>query len=438
LKYFYLTIAAFLAVVGSVQAQQSPNKARSGSVYSYLGLGAPIDYRSSAAEGMGMSGVALYDDYVPGLANPAYWGNTVYTTATGGVFFQNYDARDNNGHAKNSLISASQFQLVLPLKRNRVGLSLSLSPLTRSNFKVVDQTVLPPALNNGRDTLAYSIQNQGDGGLNRLELGIGVRIYKNISIGYAPSLIYGPLQNNLKVHFVSFDPNVTYNDITYDQTTTNIGFGNRFGVYGTQRKIFSKKDALSFGAAVSLPINLKSERYIESDRALGQSVKTFRLKDKDAFGTGDIRYPMEIMAGLQYAFNPALGVGTELLYQNWSDYTNFDGNQEAYMTDRYKIALGARYRPFMKRVDTFFSHFKYRLGASYDSGYLKLNGQQIETLKLSAGLGILSPRNRSSVDISLEYGIRGTRSQNLVKENIWGLRLSINLAELMFYRPKLQ
>lgn len=56
----------------------------------------------------------------------------------------------------------------------------------------------------------------------------------------------------------------------------------------------------------------------------------------------------------------------------------------------------------------------------------------------SFGLGILSPKSNSSVDISFEYGIRGTKAQDLVKEDIWGLRLSLNLAEIMFFRPKLK
>jgi len=75
---------------------------------------------------------------------------------------------------------------------------------------------------------------------------------------------------------------------------------------------------------------------------------------------------------------------------------------------------------------------------SYDSGHLQLEGQRINTLKFSLGLGIRSPNSRSSIDLSFEYGVRGTNSTNLVKEQIFGMKLSLNLAEVMFYRPKLQ
>jgi hypothetical protein len=82
------------------------------------------------------------------------------------------------------------------------------------------------------------------------------------------------------------------------------------------------------------------------------------------------------------------------------------------------------------------------LGASYDSGNLKIKGENIKTLLFSAGLGLFSPTKvsgfHSSIDISFYYGIRGTKSHNLVKENIFGIKLSLNLAELFFFRPKLQ
>jgi hypothetical protein len=42
------------------------------------------------------------------------------------------------------------------------------------------------------------------------------------------------------------------------------------------------------------------------------------------------------------------------------------------------------------------------------------------------------------MDLSLRYGYRGTTDGNLIKENIWAIGLSVNLAEIMFLRPKLQ
>jgi hypothetical protein len=68
---------------------------------------------------------------------------------------------------------------------------------------------------------------------------------------------------------------------------------------------------------------------------------------------------------------------------------------------------------------------------------LTIQDQEIRTLWLHTGLGILS-RSSSSLDVSLRYGFRGTTESSLIEENIWAIGLSVNLAEIMFLRPKLQ
>ncbi len=107
------------------------------------------------------------------------------------------------------------------------------------------------------------------------------------------------------------------------------------------------------------------------------------------------------------------------------------------MSDRYRLGLGTQYHPYQLGSEKFLSKFKYSAGVTYDTGHLTIDNQNIETLWFSAGLGILSPRSRSSVDVSFRYGLRGTTSANLVQERIWAINLSVNLAELMFFRPKL-
>jgi hypothetical protein len=102
------------------------------------------------------------------------------------------------------------------------------------------------------------------------------------------------------------------------------------------------------------------------------------------------------------------------------------------------MGLGVQYFPYVTGSNKFLSSFKYRAGASYDTGHLDIDGQRINTLKFAFGIGIRSPRSNSSIDLSFEYGIRGTETSSLAQENIWGVRLTLNLAELMFFRPKLQ
>lgn len=427
----FISFAAF--------GQIDDSKASEGSIYSKFGVGLPVDYGSSSADGMGLWGVSFSESLVPGIANPAHWGNTVYGMASGGLKVDNYSAKDNFGSATHSLIAVNNFQLQLPLLKGKLGLSASFTPLTESNYEIFQTGEQVLTGQGTRDTLNFQTVNVGDGGINQLEVGVGWRIHPNIALGYAASLVYASLDDQ---YTTVFDDN-SYRTVNTTFQTSGTGMGNRFGAFFTFPGLALEDDLLSLGLTLRLPVTIDGERirestYVSSDPNVEDSEIESRL------GSGDITIPLGLTAGLTYEPSQRLAFTTEGRYEQWSNYENELTSPSAgtRYSDRVKIGVGMKYFPFLSGSDKFLSQFKYRFGATYDSGHLKINGENIETLKLSAGLGILSPTRvsgfRSSVDLSLYYGIRGTTTQNLVKENIWGVKLSLNLAELFFYRPKLQ
>lgn len=438
LKRFLSIIIVFtLCSVPAVYAQSGgDSQVKNGTVYSKVGVGFPIDLGSSAAEGMGLSGVSFDEPFVPGLANPAQWGSTVYGLATGGVGLQNFNASDNQSSSSNSLFSANYFQVQFPLLRDKLGVSASLAPYSRSSFRFVEIDSRITESGGTADTLNYRGVNNSDGGVNMLELGFGWKINSNISVGYAGSLVFASIDNEFTTEFDSPE----FAPVNFTRQTSGVGIGNRFGVLFNASSLLSDNDQVSVGASVSLPVTLNGEKIEETDKVLPNgSVETIVLKEGEGLGDGSIELPLTLNGGITYYPSRLLSVSTEGLYQQWSQFsTDFNVEDEELLTDRYKIGMGFRYFPYIKNSNRFLSKFKYRLGASYDAGHIKMAGQRIETLMFSFGLGILSPQSRSSVDLSFQYGIRGTKDQNLIRENIWGLRLSVNLAELMFFRPKLQ
>lgn len=435
MKYFYLIIVFVLLNAGTAFSQiDEPDKLNSGSIYSSQGVGLPVDYRASYADGMGLVGYAVYDSYAPSLANPAFWGKNVFSQATGGVQLTHYTAKDRQGSAKTARLNISMFQGVFPIKKDKLSFSMSLHPLTRRSFISFREVTLTPEQNNGRDTLRYGVENYGSGGLNRLELGLGWKVNRYLSVGYAGSYVYGPLQDNLAVIFASNE----YQGMEITQTTTHQGFGNRAGVLLSPVSVFKSDDQLNIGLTASLPIHLNAERTVESDKEVANRIRTVEIEGKESYGERDVKVPFEVGVGINYKANALWSVNGEIQFSQWSEFNGFSRQRKTSMVDRYRAGLGARYRPYHGESDTFWSRFKYNFGVSYDTGHLKLKGNDIKTLKFSAGLGILSPDARSSIDVNVHYGLRGTRANGLVKENIWGFRMSINLAELMFYRPKLQ
>jgi len=438
----FLSILCLCLFIGlPARAQLFDSQASSGSVYSSLGVGVPIDLTSSSALGIGVPGVSFVENNVPGLSNPAIWGDTFFSMATGGLSLQKFDASDRLANSQNTTIAVDYFQLQLPLKKNSFGISLSLAPITKTNFQVLQENSRIIGSGSDADTISVQTENRGDGGINSLELGFGWRLNKNISIGYAGSLVYSSIENEV-ISIFEEEINVNeFQNINFSLVTSGVGFGNRFGTLITFPGLFSSEDRLNIGAAFRFPINISGDRIQESDKQVRNQIETIEVKEGEGLGKGDIKLPMSVSGGITYQPNDLISFIAEGLYEQWSDFEyDFDPNETQLLDDRMKVGAGIRFFPYRTGSDKFFSGFKYRLGVSYDNGHLKISNRDIETLLFSAGLGILSPNvnSNSSIDISVQYGIRGSREQGLVKENFWGVQLSINLAELMFFRRKLQ
>lgn len=429
-KVVFITILCSLFSTAAV-AQIEDNKVRSGSVYSMIGVGYPVGTGNVAAQSMGLLGVSYDEPFVTSLTNPAHWGSIVYGMGSGGIGINTYSASNATANATNTNFTVNQFQLQLPILRGKLGISGSFSPVTEASFQTFSQETRYVGEGSLQDTLNLELRNKGSGGVNRAELGIGWKINKNVSVGYAASVMFLSIDDRFTASF----PGSAYRTANYTVESNAVGFGNRLGAFIRVPGFLHEDDQLGIGASVSLPVSMNANRKQTGTLSSGRITLTKELPNNE----GTIRMPMKVAGGVSYSPNNLLMFGLEGLYQGWSNYKNdFKPSEESMFVDRYKLGLGMQYFPYVTGSNKFLSSFKYRTGISYDTGHLKLEGQRINTLKFSFGLGIRAPRSRSSIDLSFEYGIRGTSSTNLAKEQIFGVSLSLNLAEVMFYRPKLK
>ena len=141
-----------------------------------------------------------------------------------------------------------------------------------------------------------------------------------------------------------------------------------------------------------------------------------------------------------YSFNGSTSISAEAQFEEWDNAEyGFSGEDESVFKNRQVYGFGVQVNPTRRSTGWFLSNIKYNAGISYDSGHLELRNNEINTLWFSFGVGLLSPnlRTNSSLDLSFQYGKRGTTSNSLVKEDIFSVNLSVNLTELMFLKRKL-
>lgn len=423
----------FLLLAGPVTLKaQSGDVWSGGTMYSNFGFGLPFDFTSTYADGMGINGVAMSDPRIASSANPAEWATTIFTNISGAFEMRGYDTKSGSDVASFMQYQAGPFNAVFPVKRERIGISFSVTPMSSSRFVSENRYVLENNLNHAREDLFYTVENRGGGGLNRIETGIGIRIGRSLSVGYAPSLYIGSITRDQNVFF----EDDRYRDTRLRGSTSHYGFGNRFGIRYMQRGLFREADRSVLAATVSLPVSFNSERSLES--RLG--VMDVTLNPASYYGSGQAKWPLMATAGIAHHFNRFFVMSGDVVYQNWSQYTNFDGVAEEAVKDRIRVGLGGQYLPFLGPQRSFFSRFVYRMGVSYDSGFLSFDGNDIDSFSLHMGIGIPSPAVavNSSIDINAEVGIRGTDSFGLMQERFFAIKIAFNLSEFMFTQRLLQ
>lgn len=415
---------------------QDDSRAKSGSFYSAIGFGIPADIHSPETMGMGLPGVSTYSGFSPNITNPGQWGLIRYTQGNIALGLNNYRAVDNTATSQSTILNIEAFQFAFPLLRDKLGISLSFTPLVRADFKRRENGFIDPLPGLNQGDVEYIISTLGTGGVNRFEVGLGYQPIDNLSFGYGFSANLLSINNDVTPLF----SDIQYTPSPYEVSIEGYEFGHRFGLFAYKGNLFRQGDQLSFGSAITLPITIEAEKSVSMFRNVNQQRQLIEINENDPQRNGNVKLPLEFNTGLTYNLSRFVNVAAELQLQQWSDAEfSFNTSQQEYFENRMRTGLGVQFHPYRaNQRGGFFSNFKYSLGTTYDNGHLSIQNQDIETLLLHGGIGLVSQSSASSIDLSFHYGIRGTESSNLVKESIWGVKLSLNLAEFMFVQQKFQ
>jgi hypothetical protein len=89
--------------------------------------------------------------------------------------------------------------------------------------------------------------------------------------------------------------------------------------------------------------------------------------------------------------------------------------------------------------DKYYQKIKYRLGYSYDTGYLSINDSNIANQNFTLGLGLpLNNQNFSNLNIAYTYGQRGHIQNQMVKEKYHLITLNLSLENKWFVKHKIE
>ena len=167
-------------------------------------------------------------------------------------------------------------------------------------------------------------------------------------------------------------------------------------------------------------------------------------------GDGQMRLPHMARAGVMY-HDAKFAAAVDYEFQAWgSGNKHFTEAVNNGMTvkyvDTHTVKLGFSYTPNRFDARNYLRRISYRVGYRYGDYYQTYNGKRIQQMAVTAGFGFpLKFMGTSSIDVCLEYGLRGSHKLmntapkiGMIRQDYFkvGLGFSLFGEDYWFVRPK--
>ncbi len=389
------------------------------SPYSYYGIG---DVRfKGTTENRLMGGLSLSDSIHINLQNPAANSNLKYTTFTVAGNFNAVKFKTYNKDDKAQRTSLDYLAVGMPIGKN-FGATFGLISYSSVGYKIT----------NINSDLTVAKNNSGTGGVNKVFVGLGYKINKNLSVGADMNYNFG------KIETKSIQANAGIQYGAQEQKISDIS-GLEINLGATyQRKLYKNLDLYS-----SLVYTPQAKLTSDNTSTLSSIIYVDNFDNQivesndPIITTTDIKLPSKIAIAAGIGQPRKWLVGAEVTNKQISNFTNrFGSYDDVTFENATKISLGGYFIPNYNSFKSYFNKITYRGGFRYENTGLVIRNESIKEQAFTLGLGLPLGGSFSNLNIGVEYGKRGTAKANLIQENFLNVVLSLSLNDLWFVKRK--
>ena len=373
-----------------------------GSFYSSKGIGLVFHFVSGRSVGMGGVGLSLTEPLTVNYLNPATIVAIPLVTLSGNFLHEATDLKSTTQDAYISDTNVSGFQLVVPLKKERIALAIGANPYSGIEYDF-----------SGRDSMgtkSYTEFVSADGGVNTGFLTLAVQPVKNLYVGVSGLFYFGTLRNIWRIVFDSTQFLNTQDEVSRSFTAGNVRFGF----------LYRALPFWNIGGVLTPGITLDANTTI----ILRRITEFTDLPDTK------IDLPLSFGLGTSFDIARKLTVGVDYYTQFWSNV-----NEGGFTNDSQRIALGLEFSGRGGVRDSYLSRMAFRAGFFYhDLGLVEDSGEKVTEFFGSLGVGMPIKWAAARLDLSLEAGKRGSLAINTFRETVIRFTGSITVGERWFYR----
>lgn len=389
------------------------------SPYSYYGLG-ELRFKGTQ-EAKAMGGLAITGDSLSiNLNNPASYSHLFVTTfSVGGTStFNNLKTSSQEEKAKRTSFD----YLAIGIPMGKLGAAFGLMPYSSVGYKLQNNF-----LDSNNDL--RTIKQYGTGNINR--------VFTGLAYSFSDFLSFGA---NLEYNFGKTESKVTEDILGVQLGSREI---NEYSVSGVtfnfgalySRKIDEKKEVYSsITYSPQVKLNLTNYRQLATiTYTAGEGATDFTVGTPIEVNLPDSKLivPSRLALGLGIGEMNKWLLGAEVSFVGSKNMVNrFGENGISDFENGQKYVLGGYYIPKYDSFSSYLSRVVYRAGFRYEKTGLIVNNKSINDYGMNFGLGL--PVGVSKIDLSFEFGKRGTTSNNLIQENYFNIGVGLSLGDKWF------
>lgn len=409
------------------------------SPYSRFGLGDIHPYSFGRFAAMGGASIGSRHNVQINTSNPASYSSIdsltfIFEFGLDGRFS---DFKSGDTEFASNDVNFRYFALSWPITR-WVATSMGVLPYADKGYEILYEEDDPGF---GRATYRYA----GSGTITKAFFGAGFDITKSISLGINIYYLFGKQSNNSLIFFLDDNEAYDYSEIERSRLRD---FAYQLGV---QYDIPLKDNRfLTIGGTFEHKPEFTAFQDFSRLNILqtggGPLIDTLEFRSEEK---GTIQLPTTYSLGVSYAKPNKFEINADLYFAKWSKARFFGesfntllnpdgrtGINSVNAVNQSRFSIGGEYIPEAASIRSYFKKVKYRAGLHYEKSYLKIGNQQINEFGMSFGLGLPVNRSKSTINLAVELGRKGTTNNNLIRENYTKVSLSLNLYDRWFFQRK--
>lgn len=269
---------------------------------------------------------------------------------------------------------------------------------------------------------------EGSGGVHQFFWGNSVAIGNRLSAGLNLIYLFGNLEKNRSL---SFPDSAMMISTRILNTTTVSDLKLKAGLQYHQP--LGENYRLTIGLTYSPEFNINvSDNILAYNYFVGSSgidnVKDTLINITDV--KGEMILPSDFGAGIMLQKTDRWLLTADYTWQNWENYKIFDRSDS--LNNSMGVSVGAQFQPESTTISPYWKKMRYRFGIRYNQTYLELRDNQLNEFGIGFGVSMPIARSRSTINLGLEVGQRGTTRDNLIQERFFRFSLGFSVLERWF------